>query len=93
MDQTSVDTGRPYSEVSENGYIIREFSHNTPSFEFVWHRDKEDRIVEALHDNDWKFQLDNDIPKPIDKVFIPKETYHRLIKGTGNLKVKIIEQV
>lgn len=88
-----MDTGRPYSEVSENGYMIREFSHDTPSFEFVWHRDKEDRIVEALHDNDWKFQLDNDIPKPISKVFIPKETYHRLIKGTGNLKVKIIEQV
>ena len=91
--QTSQVTGRPYAETKENGYIIREFSSSTSSFEFVWHRDKEDRIVEALHDTDWKFQLDNEPPKILskNKLFIPKETYHRLIKGTGNLKVKIYE--
>jgi hypothetical protein len=89
--QTSQDTGRPYSEKQENGYIIREFLENTPSFEFVWHRDKEDRIVQATHDTDWQFQLDNDIPRTLhkNKLFIPKETYHRLIKGTGDLVVKI----
>ena len=89
--QTSQVTGRPYSEQKEDDYIIREFSHNTPSFEFVWHRDKEDRIVEAMHDTDWLFQLDNDIPRRLqkDKLFIPKETYHRLVKGTGDLVVKI----
>ena len=90
-DQTSQDTGRPYSQKKENGYLIREFSHITPSFEFVWHRDKEDRIVQATHETDWKFQLDNDIPRRLlkDKLFIPKDTYHRLIKGTGDLVVKI----
>ena len=89
--QTSQVTGRPYSEQKEDDYIIREFSHNTPSFEFVWHRDKEDRIVEAMHDTDWLFQLDNDIPRRLqkDKLFIPKETYHRLIKGSGDLVIKI----
>ena len=91
--QTSQVTGRPYSEIQEDGFVIREFSSKTSSFEFVWHRDKEDRIVEALHDTDWKFQLDNEPPKILskNKLFIPKETYHRLIKGTGNLKVKIYE--
>ena len=92
MDQqTSQVTGRPYSERKEDGYTIREFSNSTPSFEFVWHRDKDDRMVEAVHDNDWQFQLDNQFPQPItkDKLFIPKETYHRLIKGTGDLVVKI----
>lgn len=91
MDQTSQVTGRPYSEEQKDGYIIREFSHNTPSFEFVWHRDKEDREVEAIHDTDWKFQLDNEVPQQLskNKLFIPKETYHRLIKGTGDLVVKI----
>ena len=90
-DQTSQVTGRPYSEIKEEGYTIREFSQDTPSFEFVWHRDKEDRIVEAMHDTDWLFQLDNEIPQPLqnNKLFIPKETYHRLIKGTGDLVVKI----
>ena len=89
--QTFQGTGRPYSEIKEDGYLIREFTNDTPSFEFVWHRDKEDRIVQALHDTDWKFQLDNDIPRLLakDKLFIPKETYHRLIKGTGDLVVKI----
>ena len=91
VDQTSQVTGRPYSEQKEDGYIIREFSQDTPSFEFVWHRDKEDRIVESIYDTDWLFQLDNDIPRRLseNKLFIPKETYHRLIKGTGDLVVKI----
>ena len=90
-DQTSQDTGRPYLEKNKDGYILREFSKDTPSFEFVWHRDKEDRIVQATHDTDWLFQLDNDIPRELqkNKLFIPKETYHRLIKGTGDLIVKI----
>ena len=93
VDQTSQVTGRPYSEIIEDGYKIREFSQDTPSFELVWHRDKEDRYVQALDDTDWKFQLDNELPQKItkNKLFIPKETYHRLIKGTGNLKVKIYE--
>ena len=82
---------KPYTEEKKDGYIVREFSQDTPSFEFVWHRDKEDRIVEAMHDTDWQFQLDNETPQQLskNKLFIPKETYHRLIKGTGDLVVKI----
>lgn len=78
---------KPYKEEGD----IRTFSESTPSMEFVWHRDKEDRIIEPLHKSDWKFQLDNDIPKEIDKTFVPKETYHRLIKGTGDLRLKVIK--
>ena len=85
---------RPYTEEKKDGYLIREFSQDTPSFEFVWHRDKEDRYVQAMHDNDWSFQLDNDIPRKLlkDKLFIPKQTYHRLIKGKGDLVVKIWQE-
>ena len=89
MDQTSQVTGRPYSQIKENGYLLREFSHNSSPLEFVWHRDKEDRLVEAVGKTDWQVQLDNELPMYITKVFIPKETWHRVIKGTGNLKVKI----
>jgi len=92
VDQTSQVTGRPYSEKEQDGYIIREFSQDTPSFEFVWHRDKENRIVEAMHDTDWKFQMDNLVPQEINRIFIPKETYHRLIKGTGDLVLKIWQE-
>ena len=91
--QTSQVTGKPYSEISEDGYVIRKFSSKTSSFELVWHRDKEDRYVQATHSTNWQFQLDNEIPQRLteNKLFIPKETYHRLIKGTGDLKVKIYE--
>ena len=89
--QTSQDTGTPYSELTEEGYVIREFSSSTSSFELVWHRDKEDRYVQSIGKTDWMFQLDNQIPQRLseNKLFIPKETYHRLIKGTGNLTVKV----
>lgn len=77
---------RPYIEEGE----IRTFLEDVQEFELVWHRDKEDRFVKPLHTTDWKFQLDNDIPRTIEnEIFIPKETYHRLIKGNGNLKVSI----
>ena len=81
----------PYKQDIKDGYILRTFSQDTPSFELVWHRDKEDRIVQATHDTDWLFQLDNEPPRRLseNKLFIPKETYHRIIKGTGDLVVKI----
>lgn len=79
---------RPYKEEGE----IRTFLEDVQEFELVWHRDKEDRYVKPLHKTDWKFQLDNDIPRTIEnEIFIPKETYHRLIKGNGNLKVNILK--
>ena len=82
---------RPYKEIKQSNYIIREFSQSIPTLELVWHRDKEDRIVQATHETDWQVQLDNEVPRrfPENKLFIPKETYHRLIKGTGDLVVKI----
>lgn len=78
---------RPYTEEGE----VRTFLESTPSFEFVWHRDREDRWIIPLHETDWKFQLDNEVPQPISKTFVPKETYHRLIKGTGDLRLKVIK--
>lgn len=82
---------RPYLEEKTEDYILRKFSENTPSFEYVWHRDKEDRYVQATHKTDWQVQLDNEFPQRLseNKLFIPKETYHRVIKGTGDLVVKI----
>ena len=86
-----MDTGRPYIEELIDGFIIREFSDNTPSMDFVWHRDKNDRVIVPLHKTDWKFQLDNEVPIELNRIFIKAGTYHRLIKGTGKLKLKIKE--
>jgi hypothetical protein len=71
-------------------HIIREFSDKTDIIDFMWHRDNGDRLVEALHDTDWQVQLDNELPTSLDKpIFIPRHQYHRIIKGNGNLRVKI----
>lgn len=82
---------RPYTETQSENFVIREFLEDTPSFEFVWHRDREDRYIISTHETDWQFQLDNELPVSLydNKLFIPKGVYHRLIKGTGNLTLKI----
>jgi hypothetical protein len=81
----------PYKETKiGNGTFVREFSQDTDSGEFMWHRDREDRIVESIGETDWMVQLDNELPKKIEgEVFIPIGVYHRLIKGTGDLKIKL----
>ena len=80
----------PFEEIIENNYYIRIFDEQTDSSEFVWHRDKEDRTIESLHETDWKFQIDDQLPINFENsIFIEAEKYHRLIKGTGNLKLKI----
>lgn len=83
----------PYTniEVTDN-HIIREFDETIDPIELMWHRDNEDRIVEALESTDWLMQLDDSLPIILNKpIFIPKHMYHRVIKGTGNLLVKIIK--
>jgi hypothetical protein len=80
----------PFNEHIENGYHIRTFSEDVDEGELVWHRDKEDRIVESIGDTDWLIQIDNELPKPLtESTFIPKEVYHRVIKGSGDLKVRV----
>ena len=71
---------------------IREFSSNVDKLDLVWHQDKEDRLVEVLEGEGWKFQRDNNIPVDMkigDRIFIPEGEIHRIIKGTTDLKIKI----
>ena len=80
----------PFEESVEKKYIVRTFSENVDNDELVWHRDKEDRIVKAIGKTDWMVQLDNELPRPLtEMVYIPKNTFHRVIKGTGDLKVRV----
>ena len=83
----------PFQETKlGNNIFIREFSQNTDSGEFMWHRDREDRIIESIEPTDWKIQIDNELPKVIEgEVFIPMGVYHRLIKGTNDLKIKLVK--
>lgn len=88
--KTSQVIGRPYLQAEGDGYVIRTFPNNISEHRLVWHRDKTDREVEVVGETDWKFQMDNELPVQMKgKFFIPKETYHRVIKGTGDLTIKI----
>lgn len=85
------DKIKPYKDLeTTNQYIIREFSQNIDPIELLWHRDNEDRTIEIMDKTDWKIQLDNQLPTSINKpIFIKKHQWHRLIKGTKNIKIKI----
>jgi len=85
---------KPFSEENINeSVVIRTFSANTDDFELQWHWDREDRIVEPLNENDWKFQFDNELPQKIYKqIHIPAGAIHRVIAGTTDLIVKITKK-
>lgn len=85
---------QPYTDLeTTDKYIVREFSQNIDPIELMWHRDDEDRIVEILEAGEgWKFQYDEELPwdlEPNMSVVIPTHQWHRVIKGEGNLKIKI----
>lgn len=70
--------------------FIRVFSGSIEEEDLLWHWDEEDRVVYSIHETDWKFQRDNSLPQNIEgEIFIRAGEWHRLIKGTGDLKVKV----
>ena len=82
---------QPYTDLERtDNYIVREFSQNIDPIELMWHRDDEDRTIEILGETDWAIQLDNSLPTSLnDRIFIKRHQWHRVIKGTGNLLLKI----
>ena len=91
LNQISVDSGKPYTDLEvTNNYIIREFGDTIDPIELMWHRDDEDRILEIIGDTDWQLQLENQLPTSLNALIsIPKHEWHRVIKGTGKLQLKI----
>ena len=81
----------PYTDIeTTDKYIIREFNENIDPIDLMWLRDDDNRTVEIVGKTDWKLQLENKLPTSINlPIFIPKHEWHRVIKGTGNLRLKI----
>tara|TARA_R110000803_G_scaffold109914_4_gene178275 strand:+ start:165 stop:467 length:303 start_codon:yes stop_codon:yes gene_type:complete len=82
----------PFKQKIVKNSLIREFSKDTNSDELVWHRDREDRDVTVLEGHGWMLQLENRLPVLLetDIVYhIPKNIYHRIIKGATQLVVEI----
>ena len=83
-----ISSGKPYTDIG----IIRLFSSEVDSEELVWHRDKEDRKVEVLEGEGWQFQFNGSLPFELTQgrtFSIPKDMYHRVIKGKTKLVLKI----
>jgi len=87
-----VNKNLPFTEKRTLNKSVRTFTESTNSDEFKWHQDDEDRFVIPLHSTDWYVQLDNQLPVKLVEgrgVYIPKDVWHRVIKGSGNLQVEI----
>jgi hypothetical protein len=88
------DENLPFKELEENGIKKRVFKENVNDHELKWHFDKTDRKVKIVKSNGWQIQLDDKLPRIMNEgetLFIPKGVYHRVIKGKGDLIVKIKE--
>ena len=85
----------PYDDKKTNESTkVRTFDNNVDENELKWHRDENDRRVKILECNGWMLQLDNELPVIMEEgkeYFIPKEVFHRTIKGTGDLVIEIKE--
>ncbi len=80
----------PYTD--EN--TTRTFSKDVDKMSLIWHTDQEDRTVTVLEGKGWQFQRDNELPLTLnegDNIFIPMGQIHRVIKGSTDLKLKIIK--
>lgn len=86
----------PYSDIKLNNCeFYRNFDYRISPDELVWHRDHCNRKIEVVEGQQWYLQMDNELPvllEPRKEYHIPKNSYHRIIKGSGNLVLKITEQ-
>ena len=77
----------PYTDISDQ---VRLFSEEVDEGELKWHRDREDREIISILKTDWKIQLENKLPVDLNSpVKINAGEWHRLIKGSGELRLKI----
>lgn len=81
----------PYTDIIEaDDLVVRQFSQNLGPIELKWHRDNETREIISEKSTDWMIQLDNALPTSLNNtVTIRKHEWHRLIKGSGELTLKI----
>ena len=88
--------GNPYQDDdgASSHTFTRRFLTTVDPMELVWHMDHCDRYVTVLEGSGWQVQLDDCMPRELvveSTVFIPKNTFHRLIKGVEDLVICIRE--
>jgi len=84
----------PYNQTNISEKVFRRVFDPKDKEMFVWHRDKKDRIVKIISCNEWKLQIDNELPIILKEGFnylIQKEIWHRIIAGKEELIIEITE--
>ena len=84
----------PFRQTKEGSVIRRTFSEGVDSADLVWHRDRSGRIVTVIESHGWHLQFDGGLPIPLvegSTYSIPARSWHRVIKGTGQLRIVISE--
>lgn len=89
---------KPYTDIfsPNKSERVRTFEEDVNEMDLIWHRDSCNREVTVLDGDNWKLQLDNELPMVMEKgrlYRIPKMVYHRIIKGKGDLRLKIWDEV
>jgi len=92
---------KPYTETiqekygTNERYIIRSFSKDVEETELIWHRDHNTRKIHVLQSSGWKLQIDDSLPLELkvgNEYIITQGEYHRLLKGTDDLIIRIQER-
>ena len=86
----------PFEEkLINNKATLRKFGYNVDREDLIWHRDREDRVIKVIKGSNWSFQFDNKLPQKMkdgDTIIVKKNSWHRVIKGQGDLIIKIIKK-
>ena len=73
--------------------VQRDFMSTLIEEELNWHMDEEDRDVFVVEGDGWYLQIENELPRLMQKesIFkISKETWHRIINKNGtNLVINV----
>jgi hypothetical protein len=84
----------PFKQQKIADKLIREFSPYADLDELKWHRDTTNRDVKIIQGGGWKFQSWDELPKTLkneDKLYIPRGTWHRVLRGDEPLIIEIYE--
>ena len=84
----------PYSQINISKNVFTRVFNPEDNEMFIWHRDKKTRIVKIISCDNWKLQIDNELPIILKEGYnylIQKEVWHRIIAGKNKLKIEITE--
>ena len=85
---------KPYMELKVRNGKIRVFREDVREEDLIWHRDLKDRTLVVLEGFGWQLQIDNEQPMDLlegHSYSIDKMEFHRIIKGEGDLVIRIYE--